>query len=44
MTEKYKYDRNKVIIKKKHGKEYFYNNFDIIVSDFQNTNTDKRKS
>ena len=44
MTKKYKYDRNKVNNQKKHGKKYFYNNFDIIVSDFQKTNTDKRKS
>ena len=39
--KKYKYYRNKVNNKKKHAKEYFYNNLDIIVSDFQNN--DKRK-
>ena len=39
--EKYKYYRNKVNNQKKHAKEYFYNNLDIIVSDFQNN--DKRK-
>ena len=41
MIGKYKYYRNKVNNKKKHAKEYFYNNLDIIVSDFQNN--DKRK-
>ena len=39
--KKYKYYRNKVNNKKKHAKKYFYNNLDIIVSDFQNN--DKRK-
>ena len=38
---KYKYYRNKVNNLKKHAKESFYNNLDIIVSDFQNN--DKRK-
>ena len=38
--KRYKYYRNKVNNKKKHAKEYFYNNLDIIVSDFQNN--DKR--
>ena len=38
---KYKYYRNKVNNQKKHAKESFYNNLDIIVSDFQNN--DKRK-
>ena len=39
--KKYKYYRNKVNNQKKHAKEYFYNNLDTIVSDFQNN--DKRK-
>ena len=38
---KYKLFRNKVNNQKKHAKELFYNNLDIIVSDFQNN--DKRK-
>ena len=38
---KYKLFRNKVNNRKKHAKEFFYNNLDIIVSDFQNN--DKRK-
>ena len=36
-----KYLEIRLIIKKKHAKESFYNNLDIIVSDFQNN--DKRK-
>ena len=40
MTGKCKYYRNKVN-NKKHAKKYFYDNLDIIVSDFQNN--DKRK-
>ena len=38
---KYKLFRNKVNNQKKHAKELFYNNLDVIVSDFQNN--DKRK-
>ena len=38
---KYKLFRNKVNNQKKHARELFYNNLDIIVSDFQNN--DKRK-
>ena len=38
---KYKYYRKKVNNLENHAKEFFYNNLDIIVSDFQNN--DKRK-
>ena len=38
---KYIFPRNKVKYHKKHAKELFYNNLDIIVSDF--LNNDKRK-
>ena len=38
---KYKLFRNKVNNQKKHAKELFYNNLDIIVSDFQNNDKPK---
>ena len=41
MTKKYKSFRNKVNNKKSMLRNIFYNNLDIIVSDFQNN--DKRK-
>ena len=39
--KKYKYYRNKVNNQKKHANEYFYNNLDTIVSDFQNNDKGK---
>ena len=41
MTGKYKYYRNKVNNQKKHAKEHFYYNLDIIVSDFQKNDKSK---